>query len=373
MRTFGRGIRFRLVFLYTCVLVVAMVVFSLFLYLSLSGSAREEFDLESPHVIESIDEWALAHSPEVVLSGSLVVALAFFFAFSIAAGWLLVSKALEPVGSIIRQTERITADNLQERLRLSGTGDELDELCITLNKMIVRLESSLNQASRFAADVSHELRTPLTVMAGELEVALQYAKSDEDYRKALASALEEIGSLVKIADDLLTLERVDAERGLADLEQVNLKRLLTKIHEDIGVLAESKGIEFKLDPLPGIIVLGDPNTLTRLIINLVENAVKYTPSDGTVTLSLAKRDQSAQITVADTGIGIPQDELPKIFDRFYVVDKSRSGRTAGTGLGLSICKAIVEMHDGEIRVESNEGKGSRFTVHLPLLPEEEAD
>lgn len=370
MRAFGHGIRFRLVFFYTCVLVFAMLLFSAFLYLSLWSSAQETFDVEPRHVTTSADEWGAVISPEVTLLKSLAIALLAFLGFSVLAGWLLVSKTLEPVGNIIRTAERITADNLTERLRLSGTGDELDSLCVTLNKMISRLESALNLTSQFAGDVSHELRTPLTVMASELEVALQYGKSEADYRKALESALEEIGRLVRIAEDLLTLERVGAEHGLAEMREVDLKKLLKKIHEDIRILAESKEIQFKLDPLPGIKIMGDENMLTRLMINLVDNAVKYTPSQGTVTISMARDEQYAKITVADTGIGIPKEEIPKIFDRFYVVDKSRSGKVAGTGLGLSICKAIADMHDGEIQVESYVGKGSRFTVLLPLPPGE---
>ncbi|NOZ22593.1 MAG: HAMP domain-containing protein [Planctomycetes bacterium] len=373
MKPFGRGIRFRLVFFYTCIMVLAMLVFSVCLYLSLRGSAQEAFDLVSPHVLGPPDEWDVVISPEVTLIKSLAVALIGFLGFSVVAGWLLVSKTLERVGSIIRSTERITEGNLKERLRLSGTRDELDDLCITLNKMISRLEGLLEQASQFAADVSHELRTPLTVMAGELEVTLQHGKSEADYRNALESSLEEIARLVKIADDLLTLERVGAERGHIEFHEVDLKKLLKKIHEDIRILAESKEIEFKLDPLPGITIMGDQHTLTRLLINLVDNAAKYTDPGGTITLSLAKDEEFANITVADTGIGIPQEDIPKIFDRFYVVDKSRSGAVAGTGLGLSMCKAIAEMHEGHIRVESYEGKGSRFTVRLPLPKKEEAE
>ncbi|MEW6357070.1 MAG: HAMP domain-containing sensor histidine kinase [Planctomycetota bacterium] len=375
MKPFGRGIRFRLVFFYTCVMVLAMLVFSVCLYLSLRGSAQEAFDLVSPHVLGPPDEWDVVISPEVTLIKSLAIALIGFLGFSILAGWLLVSKTLERVGSIIRSAERITEGNLKDkgRLRLSGTHDELDDLCTTLNKLISRLEQLLEQASQFAADVSHELRTPLTVMAGELEVTLQYGKSEADYRKALESALEEIARLVKIAEDLLVLERVGADRGRIEFHEIELKKLLKKTHEDIRVLAESKDIEFKLDPLPAVTILGDEHTLTRLLINLVDNAVKYTHPGGTVTLSLAKNEEFALITVADTGIGIPKAEIPKIFDRFYVVDKSRSGKVAGTGLGLSMCKAIAEMHEGDIQVESYEGKGSRFTVRLPLPEKPEAE
>ena len=373
MKTFGRGIRFRLVFFYTCVVVLAMLVFSLFLYLSLRSSAQEALDLASPHILGPPDEWDVVISPEVTLIRSLAIALIGFLGFSVVAGWLLVSKTLERVGSIIRSAERITEGNLKGRLRLSGTRDELDDLCITLNKMISRLEQQLEQASRFAADVSHELRTPLTVMSGELEVTLQYGKSEADYRRALESALEEIARLVKIAEDLLTLERVGADRGRVEFHEVELKKLLKKIYEDIRILVESKGIEFKLDPLPGIAVMGDEHTLTRLLINLVDIAAKYTDSGGTVTLSMAKDEEYANITVADTGMGVPEEEIPKIFDRFYVVDKSRSGDVAGTGLGLSMCKAIAEMHEGNIHVESYKGKGSRFTLRLPLPQEEESE
>jgi len=219
---------------------------------------------------------------------------------------------------------------------------------------------------QFSADASHELRTPLTIMRGEIELALRNPKNLEEYRAVLESALEEIMRMTAIIDNLLVLAKADQGRYHADFSEVDLGALVRELYEDSEVLAERKDIRVALRETADIRIVGDRLRLRQLILNLIDNAIKYTPQGGTVTLALGREDGSARIEVSDTGIGIPADEQGKIFDRFYRVDKARSRELGGSGLGLSIAKWIAELHRGTITVRSSPHEGSTFTVLLPL-------
>jgi heavy metal sensor kinase len=285
---------------------------------------------------------------------------------SIFGGLALSKKALQPVDEITTHARRITAENLDQMIAFPNVDDEIGRLAETINEMIRRLHESFARVRQFSADASHELRTPLTVLRGEIELALRTKKSPEEYRRILESTLEETLRLTSIIDNLLTLAKADRGQVQAELTEVELHRLVEELYEDGMILAASKNITMTLRSNVPITIVGDRGRLRQLLLNLVDNAVKYTPPGGSVTLALWQQNRSAVFEVTDTGIGIPEGESGKIFDRFYRVDKARSRDLGGTGLGLSIAKWIAELHRGTITVKSELQKGSTFTVELPV-------
>jgi signal transduction histidine kinase len=227
------------------------------------------------------------------------------------------------------------------------------------------LESSFNRTKQFTADASHELRTPLTILKGETEIALKTEKTVEGLKAVLKSNLEEINHLVDMVKKLLFLSKEDVKTGDMPMETIELDKLLLEKYQQTKVLAEEKGVTMSLLRNDRVRVKGDPYRLKELLLNLIENAVKYTPAGGDVALTLEGSNGFAKIIVADTGIGISKEDCPRVFDRFYRVDKSRVRSEGGSGLGLNICKQIVEAHKGGITLESELGKGSSFIVQLP--------
>ncbi len=298
--------------------------------------------------------------------------LAYIFTLGIAAsviiasavGWFLARKALEPVAEITNTARRIGAENLNERIKVS-VPDEIGRLASTINEMIERLEKSFKQIKQFTADASHELKTPLTILKGEMEIALR-SKDDAYMKEVIASSLEEIDRMSYIVRNLLDLAKMDVEKESAPKDIVELDRVLSERVEILRKLALDRGVRLDILKNKPASVLGDQVRLSQLFFNLIDNALKYTPQGGSVELYLDTEGGMAVFSVTDSGIGISKDDLPYIFDRFYRVDKARSGAAGGAGLGLSICKEIVDSHSGSIEVKSDEGKGSAFTVKLPL-------
>lgn len=300
-------------------------------------------------------------------------------------GWLLVRRALRPVDMMTQAARRIEAGNLAERLQGAETDDELGRLAATLNDMLGRLEAAFVQVRRFSADASHELRTPLTVLRGEIEVALRTPRPAEEYRGILASALQEVERLSRLTTDLLLLSRADAGALRPARETVELDRLMEEAAKQGEVLARGRGVRVSLEALEPLVVQGDAGLLGQLLLNLVDNAVKYTPAGGRVGLALRALGPQgtaggadprasgppaavrawAEIAVRDTGAGISPDALPHLFDRFYRADQARSREVEGAGLGLCIAKTIAELHGGRIEVESAPGSGSTFRLLLP--------
>jgi len=282
-------------------------------------------------------------------------------------GLWLAHEALKPVDRLTRAAERIGRGNFSERVEEPRTTDEIGRLAATFNEMISKLEQAFERERRFTADASHELRTPLAVLRGDIEVALRRDRSLEEYKRVLTSSLEEIERITRLTDDLLTLARSDAGEKVVELAPVRLDRLAVEAHSYIRPLAESAGIELVCEGAQSpIVVEGDEKRLKQLLVNLLENAIKYTPAGGSARLSIATQDSSALLEVSDTGRGIPAESLPHIFERFYRQTDPRDSRVTGFGLGLAISKWIVDAHRGSIEAESAEGKGSRFTVRLPL-------
>jgi heavy metal sensor kinase len=300
-----------------------------------------------------------------ILLGSGIVALTV----AVFGGRFLVRKALNPVDEITKTAKKIEAENLSQRLDVPPTGDELSRLASTLNEMIDRLDRSFRQVRQFTADASHELRTPLTVMRGQTEVALRKERAAEEYRQVLESNLEEMEWMSRIVENLLTLSRADSGQIQMEVRPVQLKRLVVEAYEECKALAEEKKLSVLLDKVEEATVYGDEMWLRQMLLNLVDNAVKYTPEGGKIWLSMEVEGGYVKLAVRDTGIGIPEEDLPRIFDRFYRVDKVRSREMGGSGLGLSIVQWIVNAYNGRVEVTSRLREGSCFTIWLDEVPE----
>jgi heavy metal sensor kinase len=306
---------------------------------------------------------------ESVLHGlllSLAIAFPVIVAIAIGGGYFFMRKALRPLDDIVTTAERITSRNLNERVPVSPTGDELEKLSVSLNRMMSRLEESFHHINRFSADAAHEIRTPLAIIRGELENALQVPSTPNELRETLASALEEAERLSKIAEQLLEMSRLEAGETLLERIRFDLSEMTKSTVEHMHLLAEEKHVELKFHGQQRVEIDGDPIRLKQIVVNLVDNAIKYTAAGGSVSVTTVPVNGKAVLEVADTGIGIPEDAVHQVFDRFYRVDKARSRQFGGTGLGLAIVKSICTAYGGAVGVTSTEGQGTVFRVELPL-------
>jgi heavy metal sensor kinase len=304
---------------------------------------------------------ALARLLVVLATGLPITVL-----LAVAGGFFLVRRSLEPVERIARKAEAITQHSLSERLPVTQTGDELERLSISLNHMISRLEEAVQGSKRLVADASHELRTPLTVLRGELEGMMDDAELTPGMREMLGSMLEEVERLAAVVDGLLALSRLDAGEGRSGWVKFDLAELVATTADQMSLLAEDKGIVVACEAPRSVSVSGDRARLKQVVVNLLDNAIKYTPNGGTVRLKVASRDGEALFEVTDTGIGIPREALPHVFERFFRVERSRSREQGGAGLGLSIVKSICAAHGATVEVQSSPEQGSRFLMRLPL-------
>ena len=280
-------------------------------------------------------------------------------------GWFLARRALAPVDAMVDTARSIEAEDLSRRIEAADSTDELGRLAAVLNAMLERLERAFTAVKHFSADAAHELRTPLTILKGELEVALRSPPTPEEYRSVLVSCLEEVDRLSTLVTDLLFLARSDSGNMSIARTPVDLAAVLRDVCAALGALAEATHITFTHDAPTELWTRGSETMLFRLLFNLGENAIKYTPEGGAVTLTLEPHGTQASLSVRDTGAGIAAKEQPHIFDRFYRADPARS--RGGTGLGLALARSIVLAHGGRISVESRVGHGSCFTVRLPLV------
>ncbi len=303
----------------------------------------------------------LSHS-FVQLAFGLPVALLV----AICGGYFLVRRALRPVEEIAQKAEQMTQHNISQRLPVARTGDELERLSISLNLMIGRLEDAIQNSKRFVADASHELRTPLTVLRGELENLSLDSRLDAAARDTLGSMLEEVERLTHIVEGLVALSRLDAGDAKTEWVPFDLAELAATTADQMSLLAEDKGISVACNAAEGIRVKGDRARIKQVVVNLLDNAIKYTATGGSIQLTVTRQNGHAILDVGDSGIGIPAGDLPHIFERFFRVDKARSRDLGGSGLGLAIVKSICAAHGGQVKVESTEGRGSHFKVELPL-------
>jgi len=281
------------------------------------------------------------------------------------ASWFTLGQALEPLKSIVEAAEHINrADDLSRRIpQLGSEQDEIGSLIGTFNKTLERLEVLFTSQQRFLADVSHELRTPLTVVKGNVDLMRHMKQFDSE---SLTSIDQEAGRLTRLVGGLLLLAQAESGKLPLNFRLVELDLLITEVFQEMRVIAGNK-VHVHLNEIDQMLVSGDRDRLKQVLINLIANAIQYTPQNGDVFLSLAKVGNQARIVCRDTGPGIPAEDLPHIFERFYRAEKSRTrGHSTGFGLGLSITKWIVEHHGGRIEVASKEGQGTTFAIWLPL-------
>ncbi len=298
------------------------------------------------------------------LGGFMAVSILAAIGIAAVVGALLARSALAPIDRISQTAHAIThARDLGRRIEAPSTSDEVGRLAATINEMLARIEELFKVEQRFVADVSHELRSPLTAVRGNLDLLRRGAAEDPVAREEALQAIDsEVGRMSRMVADLLLLARADAGVPIAR-ERVELDTLLLDVYRQARLMAN--GVKVTLGSEDQATVMGDRDRLKQALLNLVDNAIKYTPSGGEVTLSLDKDTDWVRISVHDNGIGIAPENVPHLFDRFYRVDKARARDAGGAGLGLAICKSVVDGHNGKITVDSQAGKGSTFTIWLP--------
>ncbi len=303
----------------------------------------------------------LQHSRENILSAIPVI-----FLLSIFCGMYIAQKPRKILQKITSVTRKITSQNLAERLPLPEGQDEIRDLAITINSMLDRIESSFDEIKQFTADVSHELRNPLSAVKGEIEVAISRKRDASDYLETMQNCLERIDDLIKMVNDLFLISRFDAKKYDLELSRNNLADLLREMYDFFLPIKKKKNIHLNIKRCDNVSALVDRHKILRLLSNLMDNAVKFTPENESITLSLIEHRHEVELKISDSGIGIPESHLKNIFKRFYQVDQARSGHEHGAGLGLHICKRVVELHGGSISAIKNKIKGTTFTIRLPL-------
>lgn len=295
----------------------------------------------------------------------LLIGIPSSIGVTVVVGYFLAKKALKPVDQIRKAAVKISSRNLDEKIVLGPRRDELTRLAATFNEMISRLKNAFQRVNQFSSDVSHELKTPLTILKGETEVALRKDREGPYYRGLLSSHLEEIDRMNRIIEDLLLLSKADAREVQLNLEEIDLKDLIIDVCMDIKFFADKKGVDLVVGDLNDVKMQADELKLRRMLLNVIENGVKYTHQGGKVEVATAVNNGNVRIYIKDNGAGISEEDIKYVFDRFYRGDKSRK-RESGSGLGLSISKWIAEAHHGGIEVESFQAQGSQFTITLPV-------
>lgn len=312
---------------------------------------------------------ALSEEPLRLALSQLTFYYALFIPIVLILSWFLgllfVRRALSPIGRIRHQAERISRANVSERVPEPVESGEFRELARTFNEMLDRLDRAFQDLQNFAADAAHELRTPLATLRAEIETAVQQPRSPEEHERMLGSLAEEVSRMNRIVSDLFTLAKIDMRQYALLKERVELKALLEEAREVWKECAEENGVEILCEG-PPVVVAGDPVALRRVFMNLIDNAIKYNRPGGSVTLSTEPAEGKVRVRVRDTGMGMAPEDLPRLFKRFYRVDKARSRDSGGAGLGLAICKSFVEAHEGTISAASVNGEGTEFTIELPL-------
>ena len=287
------------------------------------------------------------------------------FSAGLLGGWWLSSRAVRPVVVMSQTISEINASNLSRRLNLAGVDTELSQLGLLVNQMLDRLENSFDQQARFTADASHELRTPLAIILSQVELALARTREPQAYRDALEACGRAAGRMKSLVENLLTLARADSDKLELRKDPVDLAKIASENILMLEPLAKERDVNVRIDAGPARVV-GDAGRLSQVIMNLLSNAIQYNKPGGQVLITTATDQDQAILTVSDTGAGIPEADLPRLFSRFHRVDSARSRTTGGSGLGLAICRSIVEGHGGTISVTSSLDQGTEFVVRLPL-------
>ena len=347
-------IRTRLTWWYAGILIVSLLIMGVGTYREIDEQLRHEHR-------RAPAEHALGEAAEMIFQVGLPAVI-----LGLLGGWWLTRRALAPMTKLTDAVEKIHENNLGKKIPRTGNGDELDRLTEVFNTMTARLDNSFQRIREFTLHASHELKTPLTILCGEIETALRDESLPQSERERLLSQLDEVRRLSKIVDGLTLLAKADAGQVALQLETVRLDELVRDNFADAQILAEPHGIQVELTDCEELSVRGDRHRLRQLLLNLVDNAVKYNVPHGGVIMSLLKSGDMAQIKITNTGNGIPPEILPRVFDRFFRGDPAHESAIDGCGLGLSIAQWIVSAHNGSIQIESVPSKLTTVTVKLPL-------
>lgn len=298
---------------------------------------------------------------------AIIISIPIILLLTSFVGWFLAAKILKPVEEITKTARRITHQDLSARVNVERLDEEMKYLAEAFNEMIARLDKSFKYIAEFSSHVAHELKTPLAIMRGESEVVLRKERDPEQYQRAIKVNLEEIERMIKTIEDLLLLAKLNYHPEVFKFEPLDLIVFFKEIHDQSKILASGKNIAVNMDiPQGPINIQADKLHLRRLFFNLVHNAIKFNSSGGKIDMAVKLAGKEAKIFISDTGLGIAEENLPKIFDRFFHIDRKDENIEPGTGLGLSIAQSIAKIHGGEIEVASRLNEGSTFTVTLPL-------
>ena len=351
-------IRTRLALWYAVIFSVSLLVIGLSMYSELVVEQRAKI---ARHHSDGVDPDAGEDITQIILfyGGSAV-------AVGLLGGLWLTRRALAPVAKLTDAVEGVSEKNLGEKIPRTHNGDELDRLTEVFNAMTARLDESFSRIREFTLHASHELKTPLTVLRGETETALRENSLSPAERERANSQLEELARLTRIVDGLTLLAKADAGQVALDLETVHFDELVHDSFADLQILAEPHGIQVALEACEALSVRGDRRRLRQLLLNLADNAVKHNQHQGRVTVSLRRAGDSAEFKIANTGAGIPPENLPRVFDRFFRGDAAHGNAVDGCGLGLSIAQWIVSAHGGKIQIASEPSKQTMVAVKLPL-------
>ncbi len=291
-----------------------------------------------------------------------MVIMGLMFIFSTVVGWFMARRALSGVEEVTETAIQVTGGLFDKRVKIKGYGEELDRLATTFNMMLEKLHTLISDIKEISDNIAHDLRSPVTRIRGIAETTLMTASSDKEYEAMAGSIIEECDSLLVMINTMLYISQAEAGVSKLDISDVDLSQIISEACELFQPIAEDKDIKI-IQKTERAIVKADKEKIQRVIANLLDNALKYTPEKGLVTFTIVEDQDKVTVSVADTGIGISAEDLPKVFNRFYRCDSSRS--LQGVGLGLSLAKAIIQAHHGEISVSSEPGKGSMFTFTLP--------
>jgi heavy metal sensor kinase len=368
----GASIRVRLTAWYTAVLSLLLVVYAIATFLAVRHEFREQLEAQLHHDLES--QAAGEHTepdPEKRLQQQLreivvvlVLGLPLIVALAGVGGYVLARRALAPIDHLAAEARRITAERLHQRLSVPNEKDEIGRLAAVINDTFARLDSSFGQLRRFTADASHELRTPLAVIRGIGEMGLRETRTPSEYKDAIGSMLEEVDRLTRLVDTLLRLSRGDAGTVHLSREILDLGDLARDVAASLGILAEERQQRLEVAADANVLVSVDRLVLRDAITNVVDNAIKYSPSGSTIAMLIEADAAEATLSVTDEGPGIPAEHRERIFDRFYRIDEARSRGSGGAGLGLAIAKWAVEANGGRMSLASS-GSGSVFRITLP--------
>ena len=354
-----RSIRVRLTLWYVGTMAVVLFVFAATSYLVAWHGLSDGIEHLSPETAS----FRRRELNELLI----VLGLGFPLALGVAGfgGYILVRRTLVPISTMADRAKTITAENLSDRLPVENPGDEIGQLATVFNKTLERLENSFSQLKRFTADASHELRTPLTAIRSVGEVGLRERRNEGEYREIVGSMLEEVDRLSHVVDSLLTLTRADAGHLQIHPERIDIGNLIQEVARYLSALAEEKGqtVEVAIDH--GLFANVDRFILRQAIINVLDNAIKYSPPSAHIRLSALRSSESIVIQISDNGPGIDPQHHERIFDRFYRVDQARSRHLGGAGLGLAIARWAVHANGGSIELQKSVGAGCTFRICLP--------